>query len=246
MTAYADIRVEDGSFRAYRALPARIPAPGLVLLHYICGVNRPTRQTADWFAAQGFDVLVPDLFWRQAPGLELNNDPAKPDPAQTKRALELNQLFDDAAAMRDVQASIAHLRGLRSCNGSVAVLGYCLGGRLAYLSAAQTDADVNVAYYGVNVAKYLGAAPASLRPLLMHFGGDDPHVPEEERLETIRALSSRPNAVMTVHGGVGHQFALPNSPSFNKPAAERADRLSLDFIRGYLDAAILEQRARNG
>ncbi|MBN9050204.1 MAG: dienelactone hydrolase family protein [Rhizobiales bacterium] len=230
---YVDIRVVDGSFRAYRAQSAQTPAPGLVLLHYICGVNQPTRRTADWFAAQGFDVLVPDLFWRQAPGLELNNDPANPDPAQTARAMALNQGFDDAAAMRDVQAAITHLRGSSSCNGFVAVLGYCLGGRLAYLSAGQTDADVNVAYYGVNIRKYLGVTSAALRPLLLHFAGNDPHVPEDERLETVRVLSPNPNVAMAVHGGAGHQFALPHSPSFNAAAAQRADRLSLDFIRSH-------------
>lgn len=234
MNSYTDIVANGGSFRAYRSAPAGAKAPGLVLLQYICGVNKKMRETADWFAAQGFVVLTPDLFWRQAPGVELNNDPAKPDPKETERALALNQAFDDEAAITDIRACIAQLQADPACNGQVGMLGYCLGGRLAYLSAARTGAVANVAYYGVNIRKYLGEAGVVSRPLLLHFAGSDAFCQEDERLEIMRAMSPRPNVTMAVYGGTGHQFALTGSLHYSSEAAPRADMTSLAFLRAYL------------
>ena len=101
--------------------------------------------------------------------MELINDPAKPDPDEQARALELNQGFDDEAAASDLQATISFLRGHGKCTGQVGALGYCLGGRMAYLTAARTDAECSVGYYGVNIDRYLGEAENIGRPLMLHI-----------------------------------------------------------------------------
>ncbi|MBT6211847.1 MAG: dienelactone hydrolase family protein, partial [Woeseia sp.] len=144
---------DGGEFDIYLSLPAADTAPGLVLMQYICGVNKVMRDLADDFADQGYAVAVPDLFWRQEPGVQLNNNPANPDPDEHARALELNQGFDDALAVSDLQRTIDFLRSYEATNGRVGALGYCLGGRTAFLVAARTDADCSIGYYGVNIDK---------------------------------------------------------------------------------------------
>jgi carboxymethylenebutenolidase len=124
---------DGGYFACYVAIPALRPAPGLVLIQYICGVNRVMRTLADEFAAQGMLVAVPDLFWRQQPGVALNDDPSRPDPEDHERSLALNAGFDDENGIADLCSTLAWLRARPECSGRAGVLGYCLGGRLAFL-----------------------------------------------------------------------------------------------------------------
>ncbi|MBD9668001.1 dienelactone hydrolase family protein, partial [Variovorax sp. VRV01] len=153
---YIQIEATDGSgtFRGYLALPRSGSGPGLVIAQEIFGINHTMREVADYYAEEGYVTLVPDLFWRQQPDVELGYS-----EADWQRAFGFYQGFDEAKGMEDMQASISALRARPEVSGAkVGVLGFCLGGKLAYLAACRTDADVSVGYYGVGIEAALDEA----------------------------------------------------------------------------------------
>jgi carboxymethylenebutenolidase len=224
------ISVPDGAFEAYVAAPALAKAPGLILIQYISGVNRVMRTLADGFARAGFLVACPDLFWRQEPNVRINNDPASPDPKEQKRALELNAGFVDETGMADLAATLAFLRALPGCTGKVGALGYCLGGRMAFLMAARTDVDCAVGYYGVNLQRYLDEVNRIRRPLLLHVAENDELCPVEIRDRILTTLKSVPSVSVEVHPGTRHAFALEGGANFDAGAAQRANRQSMAYL----------------
>jgi carboxymethylenebutenolidase len=229
------LRARDGGrFAAYIAVPKRSPAPGLLLMQYISGVNRVMRGLADRFAAAGFLVACPDLFWRQEPNVQINNDPGRPDPAEQKRALELNIGFRDDTGILDLIATLDHLRAHPRCSGKTGALGYCLGGRLAYLMAARSDIDCSIGYYGVNIHGYLLESSAIRRPLMLHMAERDELCPADTRDRIVGALQSCPYATVHVYPGARHAFALEGGPNYDAAAAELANRRSLGFLRQHL------------
>ena len=147
MNSYCDIAASDGSgsMKAYLAIPAGKPKAGIVVIQEILGVNRDIRAMTDAWAANGYAAIAPDLFWRLKPGVELDAD--LPDEFQEE--LDLLQKFNAGKSVEDLAASIAVLRS-RGC-AKVGVVGYCLGGRLAFLCAIRTDSDATVSYYGVGL-----------------------------------------------------------------------------------------------
>lgn len=225
---------DGGAFSAYVAIPHAGSGPALILGQYICGVNKVMRAIADDFARQGYFAVVPDMFWRQAPGVQLVNDPAKPDPAQFKRALELNDHFDDELAVRDLLACLQAVRHHQACSGRAGFLGYCLGGRLAWYMATSSDADCAVSYYGVDIDKHLDQAPNIRKPLLMHIAERDALVPPPARTAILEKLQGHPCVSIMVHAGVNHAFALPGGPNFSAEAARNANAASADFLRRHL------------
>lgn len=225
---------DGGRFKAYVSVPQAKSAPGLLLLQYICGVNKVMRDLADGFAREGYLVAVPDLFWRQQPGIEIINDPSRPSKEEMGRALALNEAFQDAPAVEDMLATLSFLRGHAAGNGRAGTLGYCLGGRLAYLMAARSDTDCSVSYYGVNLEKYLDEAGAIRRPLLMHMAEQDALVPPAAREKVVAALAGNPQVAITVHPGVNHAFALVGGPNYVAATADKANAASLRFLRQHL------------
>jgi carboxymethylenebutenolidase len=224
----------DARFSAYVASPPASPAPGLMLMQYICGVNAVMRSLADRFAAEGYAVVVPDLFWRQEPDVQLMNDPLKPNPEEQKKALALNAAFDDELAVKDLKLTLDWLRRQPECNGRAGTLGYCLGGRTAYLMATRSDADCNVGYYGVALERYLNEAPAIERPLLLHVAGRDALCTEEARVEIIKTLSGNTSVEIAFYPDAGHAFAHLPGPSYRADDATRADWRSIDFLAHHL------------
>ena len=139
-----DITAADGKrFSGYLSLPESGRGPGLILLQEIFGVNAAIRGAADLFAAEGYVVLAPDLFFRLEPGVELGYE-----GADRQKAMSLLKRFDINQAIADIGAGLHTLKARPECNGKVGVIGYCLGGRLAYLSAARLPVEAAVAYYG--------------------------------------------------------------------------------------------------
>ncbi|MXW93457.1 MAG: dienelactone hydrolase family protein [Rhodospirillaceae bacterium] len=227
----------DGKFDAYLARPAQRPAPGLVLMQYICGVNAVMRRLADGFAGHGYLVACPDLFWRQEPGVQLIQDPSKPDPAEQQRALDLNAGFDDAAATADLNATIDWLRGSPDCTGRAGALGYCLGGRLAFLTAARSDADCSVGYYGVNIDRYLGEAGTIASPLMLHIAGADELCSQEAHDAIVGTLDPLDAVTLHEYEGAGHAFALEGGHNYRADAAALANARSLAFLQQHLNGA---------
>ncbi|NEO26021.1 MAG: dienelactone hydrolase family protein, partial [Kamptonema sp. SIO4C4] len=145
---------DGGSFQAYLATPNADLAPGVVMIQEIFGVNETMRGLADGYAAAGYLAIVPDLFWRQEAGVQLSDQ----KEADWKRAFELYQGFDEDKGTEDLIATLNTLRLMENCLGRVGTVGFCLGGKLAYLMATRSDADCNVGYYGVGIEKNLDEA----------------------------------------------------------------------------------------
>ncbi len=167
------IQGKDGEFSGYLASPGAGRGPGLVVIQEIFGVNQVMRDIADGMASRGYFAFAPDLFWRLEPKVQLTD---KTD-ADWKKALDLMNRFDVNKGIEDIQASIDHLRALPGCTGKVGALGYCLGGQLAYLTAARTNADASVGYYGVNIQNRLDEAGKIAHPLMLHIAEADEYVP---------------------------------------------------------------------
>src|SRR5690349_5882467 len=142
--------IDNGEFNAYMALPASGYGPGIVVLQEIFGVNQYLRDVADWYAAHGFVALVPDLFWRIQPGIELTD---KGD--DWKKAIELYQKIDEKKAVEDSAAALEFLRKHSSCSGRAGAVGFCMGGKLAYLLSVRYKPDCAVGYYGVGIEQSL-------------------------------------------------------------------------------------------
>jgi carboxymethylenebutenolidase len=227
----------DGRFSAYLAEPAAARAPGLVLGQYICGVNRVMRAIADDFASRGFLTMVPDLFWRQEPNVQLLNDPTKPDPEEQKRALALNAGFNNDAGIVDLIATLASARAHPRCSGKVGVLGCCLGGRMAYLAATRTDADCSVGYYGVNIEAFLAEAAQIKKPMMLHVAGRDQLSSDDARRQILQTMQPNPLVTIHVYDEAGHAFAHLPGPSHRSADAALADQRSLAFLGTHLGSA---------
>lgn len=204
--------------------------PGIVLLQEIFGINASMRTIAEDFRGKGYDVFVPDLFWRQEPGVQL--DPTSAD--DRGRAETLMKGVDEQDALADIEASVAILKGLDTANGRVAAVGYCLGGRFAYLAAAGDKVDSAVSYYGVAIHKSLALASEISVPVLLHIAGDDHLCGPDVQKELREALSDAKSFTMQTHVGVGHAFARPNSPMWNESAATSANGATMDFLSANL------------
>lgn len=226
-----DITAKDGGkFTGYLAKPAKTKAPGLLLIQEIFGVNKVMRGIADEFARQGYLVLCPDLFWRQEPGIQITDQ----TEAEWQRAFGLYQGFDNQKGMADLIASLDTLRKHPDCSGKVGCVGYCLGGSLAYVMACSSDVDASVSYYGIGIAGMLDMAKSIKKPLLMHIAENDKFVPKEEQEKVNQALGGNKLVTMHIYPGVDHAFARTDGQTYNKQAAELANKRTADFLKAHL------------
>jgi carboxymethylenebutenolidase len=227
------IRAADGgSFSGYLATPKSGKGPGILVIQEIFGVNKVMRDIADGFAAQGYAALCPDLFWRQEPGIQITDK----TEAEWARAFQLYQGFDEAKGVDDLKATLAHLRTLPACTGKVGAVGYCLGGKLAYLMATRSDAECSVGYYGVGIDKALGEAGKIARPLMLHIAEQDQFCPPEAQQAIKAALGRNPNVTIHSYPGVDHAFARSGGEHYDKAAAENANKRTAEFFKQHLGA----------
>jgi len=215
---------DGGSFKAYLATPDRGSGPGIVLLQEIFGINQYIRDVADYYAEEGYVVLAPDLFWRLQPGVEL-------DESDFEKAFALYQKFDVPKAVEDIVATVAALRAQPACKGKIGALGFCLGGKLAYLAAAEAGVDCAVGYYGVAIEQQLDLVPKIKCPLVLQFAAEDKFVPAAAVAEIRKAFSGREDVEIHVYPGVDHAFARPSGHAWNKPAAVMAHSRSIGLFR---------------
>jgi carboxymethylenebutenolidase len=217
---------DGGSFTGYIAMPAKLPAPAIILAQEIFGVNRVMRDKCDAFAEQGYVAVCPDLFWRLEPGIEL--DDRKPDELQ--RAFDLFGKFDVETGIEDLRATLHTMKGHAECTGKVGVVGYCLGGKLAYLMACRSNIDASVGYYGVGLQDMLEEAENISHPLMLHIAEEDKFVPPEAQ-EKIRASLSK-NKHVTLHSypGCDHAFAREGGDHFDAHNAKIANERTYDFF----------------
>ena len=227
-----DITIEgpDGTFGGYLAIPATTPAPGVVVAQEIFGVNQVMRDVCDWLAGAGFLACCPDIFWRIEPGIQLTDK----SEAEWARAFELFQAFDVDKGIVDLKAALASMRQQADCTGAAGAIGYCLGGKLAYLMAARSDSDAGVSYYGVGLDELLGEAGNITKPLLLHVAAKDQFVPPEAQEKIKAGLADNPHVTLHVYDGNDHAFARLGGEHYDKTAADLANGRSLKFLRGNL------------
>lgn len=222
------IAARDGSgqFSAYAAGPADAKA-AIIIIQEIFGVNAGLRAKADRWGAMGYRALVPDLFWRLEPGVELDADV----PEQFQRALGLYQRFDVDKGVEDIAATIAQARAGGAAK--VGAVGYCLGGLLAYLVATRTDADASVGYYGVGIEQRLGEAGSIRAPLMLHIATRDGFVPAAAQAAIREGLAGNPH--VTIHDyDADHAFAREYGSSRVPALADEADARTADFFARHL------------
>jgi carboxymethylenebutenolidase len=217
----------SGSFAAYVATPSRPTAGVVVMIQEIFGVNASMRSLSDWVAEMGFIAVSPDLFWRQEPGVQLDPDAGQ---AQWDRAFALMNGMDQGKAVEDIQATISHARRMQGANGKVATMGFCLGGRLAYMAAARTDADASISYYGVGIDGLLGEAGSIKAPLILHIAERDKFVPPEAQAKILDGLKGHKQVSAYVYPGVDHAFARMGGHSWDARAATIANGRSAELL----------------
>ncbi len=229
-TRNIQVKLRDGEMGAYLAIPDRKPVGAIIAIMEIWGVNDTMRHHAHEFAEAGFVCLVPDLFWRQEPGVELSDK----NPAHVQKAFDLYYDFDYDLAVRDMEDTRAYLKQLPECNGKVGAVGYCLGGKLCYLMCCRTDIDCAVAYYGTYIEHNIREAPNLHRPFVLHMAMKDRWVQAEVNELLERRLSPNPLVAIHKYPGADHAFARLGGKTYSKPEADRALALSLDFFNKHL------------
>ena len=221
---------DGGRFSAYLAKPASTPAPGIVVIQEIFGVNQVMRELCDGFAAQGYLAVCPDLFWRQEPGVQLTDK----SQDEWNRAFVLMNGMDQDKAVEDLKATLGWLRQQPECSGKAGTVGYCLGGRLAFMMATRSAADANVSYYGVGLDSLLGELDGITKPLLMHVAEQDKFVPPEAREKIVAAVPRNPRVTLHVYPGVNHAFARVGGEHWDKNAADLANQRTAAFFKQQL------------
>ena len=225
---FINITVHDGgTFSAYVSTPPKDTAggPGIVLIQEIWGVNQHIRDVADQYAMDGFTVFAPDVFWRQQPRVDLGYN-----EVDNPMAFAFMGALDRPNAVKDLASTAAVLRTHSASVGKVASVGFCMGGMLSYLCAASGSVDAAVSYYGGGIHTMLDRAPDIKVPMLMHFAGQDGHIPMTAVESVQAAFKGRENVAIDVYSGVDHGFNCWGRAMYNQKAAALARGRSLAFL----------------
>lgn len=217
---------ESGSFDAYVAEPSGTPRAAIVVIQEIFGINPGIRARCDRLAENGYLAVAPDLFWRIERGVQLDPDV----PEQFQQALALMNQFDQGKGVEDIEAAIKAARARLGEGGKVGVVGYCLGGRLAFMSATRTDADASVGYYGVGIDNLLGEKHAIARPVLLHVAGADHFVTPDIQAKMHEGLDDHPKVTLYDYPGEDHGFATESGKRRSEAAAQLADERTAAFF----------------
>jgi carboxymethylenebutenolidase len=224
-STWIDIRADDGVFQGYLALPRGGKGPGIVLLQEIFGVNAHIRSLADQYAADGYVVLAPDLFWRNEPHIELGYE-----DDDWSAAVKLMQATDLTQARRDIAQAAKALRALPGVNGKIASIGYCFGGLLSYCAGADGVVDAAAAYYGGGIQHHLDLAGQVKLPLQMHFGAEDSHIPAAAVQQIAERFEDDSNVEIHVYPQAEHGFNCSHRASYHQRSAAQAHGNTLTFL----------------
>ena len=218
----------SGNFNAYVAEPAGGGAKAAVIvIQEVFGINAGIRDKCDTLAKEGYLAIAPDLFWRLEPGIELDPD------TQLQQALDLFPKFDQQKGIEDIEATIRAARA-KVGGGKVGAVGYCLGGRLAYMAAARTDIDASVGFYGVGIDALLGESHAIARPLMLHIPTNDGFVPAAVQKAMHDGLDPHPRVTLYDYDGLDHGFATQFGKRRDEAAATLADKRTSAFFAEHL------------
>ena len=224
-TCWTTITGHAGSFDAFLALPPAGSGPGLLLLQEIFGVNEHIRAVAEQYALDGFVVLAPDVFWQQQRRLEIGY---MPEDIQRGRAMAM--AADRGALQRDLVDAVKDLRARPEVRGrGIGAIGYCRGGRLAYVAAATAGVDAAVAYYGGGIQDMLDLAPRIQCPMQFHYGALDANIPLSTVDQVRSAMAGKP-AEVWVYEAADHGFNCWARGSYQAASAALAHGRTLQFL----------------
>lgn len=228
MGEWVQVQGPDGAFKAYVARPAGAPIGAVVAIQEIFGVNAVMRGKADWLAREGFLAVAPDLFWRIKPGIDITDQ----TEAEWKEAIGYMNQLDKDASVRDVEATLTWARGQRV--GKAGVVGYCMGGYIAFLAACRTDTDASVCYHGGGIHTVLGEAGGIKKPVMLHNPMKDSFIPVEA-LSTIRE-TLKGNPLVTIHeyAEQDHAFTREGGQHYDEAAKQLADGRTIAFLKQHL------------
>ena len=212
-------------FSAYVSVPDAPNGHAVIVLHEIFGITAPVREVADRYASEGYLAIAPDLFWRIEPGLSLSH--SKED---MQRAFAVLAQFDEDLGIADIGCAIDHAKAQPGIDGGVAVVGMCLGGKLAYLASSRLPVDASVAFYGVGIEKNLEDAGQVAAPLLMFFGGLDKYAPPPVRQQIKAATAGNSKVKIRVYESANHGFYTRGEPEVIRSAHAEATA----FLRRHL------------
>ena len=232
MSEKVRITTLDGAdtFEAYCARPDQEPRAAIVVIQEIFGVNEGITRKCDRLAEEGYLALAPDLFWRLHSSIRLDPDVDE----EFKQALDLMNRFDQDQGVADIEATIRHARAALGVS-KVGAVGYCLGGRLAFMTAARTDVDATVGYYAVGVPDLLREKHAIARPLMLHIAGADHFVPPDAQRTMHSGLDDHPKVTLHDYPGLDHGFATEMGKRRDEAGARLADRRSAEFFAEHLN-----------
>ena len=228
-TVHVPTLEKDDDFNCYVARPDRKPRAAIIVIQEIFGINAGIRRKCDRLAEDGYLALAPDLFWRLEPNIELDPD----IKTEFDRALDLMAKFDQDQGVRDVEATIGYSRAEEKID-KVGAVGYCLGGRLAYMTAARTDIDATVGYYGVGIDELLREKHAIANPLMLHIPTEDGFVDKNSQKAMHDGLDDHPKVTLYDYDGLDHGFATEFGKRRDEKAAELADRRTSKFFAEHL------------
>jgi carboxymethylenebutenolidase len=216
----------DGTFSAYVARPSVQPAPVIVVLHEVFGVNSDMRATCHELADRGYIAVCPDLFWRQEPGLDLSHW----TDAEWKKGLALYNAYNLESGVSDIADTIAAARRFDGASGKVGVMGFCLGGLLTFLTAARCNADSGVAYYPGSAENHLEEAAAVSIPMMIHLGEEDEFISKDAQQKIKDGFASNSEVKIFSYPGCSHAFARHTGVHYDPSAAETANARTWEFF----------------
>jgi carboxymethylenebutenolidase len=230
----ADITVKtrDGTpFQVYLVGASAPRRPAVIVFPPIFGVDATARTIADRWAERGYLVAVPDYFFRTAPGVLERTEGGR------KLAMERWKAMDADRVIEDMQCLKADLLSRPASNGSLAALGFCAGGELAFLAATRLEARAVATFHATHIDRHLDEADRIGGYVSLHYGGDDPLVPMSQ-VEAIRdRLKSDPHVDIHVYPGAAHGFSFRGQPSFHEHAATESDRRAQEVLATLRPAA---------
>lgn len=226
---WIDIPAGNDSFGGYLALPKGGKGPGIIIIQEIFGVNGHIREVVEQYALDGYVAIAPDIFWRTQPRVELGYVGADRD-----KGIELMQKTNVKLAVQDVAATAAVLRQRPEMTGKVGVIGYCFGGRIAYLAAADGSVDAAVAYYGGGIQNQLDVADHVKVPIQFHYAELDHAIPLEAVGEVKERFAGRDNAEFHLYPNAEHGFNCTVRASYNQHASALAHGRTLTFLAQHL------------